>query len=110
MARRHRSRDDLRLADLDRFWRALFAGELVDAATLSEMLDANEQGHGLGVISVPQPPVQDVTLYGNGGNVVGYTTHTYYEPSTQTMIMLMTPTGRGITPRLLDDVVRWALD
>jgi len=97
-------------ADLERFWRALFAGELVDAATLSEMLDANEQGHGLGVIRVPQPPVQDVTLYGNGGKVVGYTTHTYYEPSTQTMIMLMAPTGRGITLRLLDDVVRWALD
>jgi hypothetical protein len=51
-----------------------------------------------------------VTLYGNGGKVVGYTTHTYYEASTQTVIMLMGPTGRGVPLRVLDDVVRWALD
>ena len=51
-----------------------------------------------------------MSLYGNGGKVVGYTAITYYEPTTQTTIMLMAPTGHGITPRLLDDVIHWALD
>jgi D-alanyl-D-alanine carboxypeptidase len=96
--------------DLDRFWRALFGGELVGAATLSQMIDTNDQGYGLGVIRVRRPIVPSVSLYGNGGKVVGYTTITYYEPTTQTTIMLMGPTGSGVTPRLLDDVIRWAFD
>jgi hypothetical protein len=59
---------------------------------------------------VPLPPVEGVQLYGNGGQVVGYTTHSYYDPATQTMIMLMGPTGHGVPLRVLDDVLRWALD
>lgn len=96
--------------DLDRFWRALFASELVSDATLSQMIDVNEQGYGLGVIRLPRPPVHDVSLYGNGGKVVGYTTITLYEPVTQTTIMLMGPTGHGVPPRVLDDVIRTALE
>jgi hypothetical protein len=74
------------------------------------MIDTNDQGYGLGVTRVLRSIVEGVSLYGNGGKVVGYATITYYETTTQTMIMLMGPTGRGVTPRLLNDVIRWALD
>lgn len=96
--------------DLDRFWRALFAAELVSATTLGQMIDVNEQGYGLGVIRLPGPPVPGANLYGNGGKVVGYTTITLYEPATQTTIMLMGPTGHGVPPRVLEDVIRTALE
>ncbi len=50
-------------------WRALFAGELVGTATLSQMIDTNDQGYGIGEIRVAPRSAEGVSLYGNGGEV-----------------------------------------
>lgn len=82
--------------DLETFFRALFDGRLVSRSSLSAMLDTNEQGYGLGISRLLDPPVDGVEIYGNGGGVVGYKSVVLFETGSETMVMLMTPSGHEI--------------
>ncbi len=93
--------------DLDRFLRAIFDGTLVSAGSLTEMLDTNEFGYGLGISKLLQPPVEDVEIYGNGGGLVGYKSVALYETKRRTTIIAMSPTGFSIGG-LQDRAIEWA--
>ena len=66
------------------------------STTLAAMIDTNEEGYGLGISRLLEPPVDDVEIYGNGGGVVGYKSVALYETGTGTTIIAMTPTGHGL--------------
>jgi D-alanyl-D-alanine carboxypeptidase len=99
--------------DLDRFYRALFGGELVSDASLDAMMSqdyvgSEESGHGLGVIHLLEPPVDGVNIYGNGGGVVGYKTLLMIDLESMTTVVAVSPNGFGFENQQ-DDILRWAL-
>lgn len=100
------------VTDLDRFYRALFGGDLVSAQSLEAMMrqdyvGAEESGHGLGIIHLFEPPVDDVDIYGNGGGVVGYKTLLLIDLESMTTVVAVSPNGFGFTNQQ-EDILRWA--
>ena len=97
--------------DLDRFYRALFGGELVAAASLEAMMSQDyvgaEHGQGLGIIHLLAPPVEGVHIYGNGGGTVGYQTLLLIDLNSMTTIVAISPNGFGFENQQ-DDILRWA--
>jgi D-alanyl-D-alanine carboxypeptidase len=97
--------------DLDVFYRALFAGELVSdesltAMTGEEYVGSGVSGHGLGLIRLLEPPSDDVDIWANGGGVVGYKTLLMYDLTSDTSVIVMTPTGHD--PSEQEEILRWA--
>jgi D-alanyl-D-alanine carboxypeptidase len=97
--------------DLNVFYRALFAGELISdeslhAMTGVEYVGSEVSGHGLGLIHLLEPPNADVDIWANGGGVVGYRTLLLYDLTSDTTVIVMTPTGHD--PSELEDILRWA--
>lgn len=97
--------------DLDRFYRALFGGELVSPASVEAMTSQDyvgaEFGHGLGIIHLTDPPVEGVTIYGNGGGTVGYQTLLLIELNSMTTIVAVSPNGFGFENQQ-DEILQWA--
>lgn len=100
--------------DLDTFYRALFGGDLVSPESLEAMMSqdyvgADESGHGLGIIHLLEPPVDDVTIYGNGGGTVGYQTLLLIDLDSFTTIVAVSPNGFAFENQQ-DDIIRWAFE
>ena len=99
--------------DLDRFYRALFGGELVSDASLEAMMSQEyvgaEFGQGLGVIHLIDPPVDGVNIYANGGGIVGYKTLLMIDLESMTTIIAVSPNGFGFENQQ-DEILRWAFD
>ncbi len=97
--------------DLDRFYRALFGGELVSDASLEAMMSQEyvgaEFGQGLGVIHLIDPPVDGVNIYANGGGIVGYKTLLMIDLESMTTIIAVSPNGFGFENQQ-DEILRWA--
>jgi D-alanyl-D-alanine carboxypeptidase len=98
--------------DLDRFYRALFGGELVSDDSLAAMerqeyVGSDQSGHGLGIIHLLEPPVDGVDIFGNGGGVVGYHTLLMIDLESMTTIVAVSPNGFAFENQQ-DDILRWA--
>ncbi len=99
------------VTDLDRFYRALFGGELVAGPSLDAMMSQDyvgaRFGHGLGIIHLLEPPVDGVNVYANGGGVVGYKTLLMIDLPSMTTIIAVSPNGFAFDNQQ-DDILRWA--
>lgn len=98
--------------DLDRFYRALFGGQLVGPESLKAMMSqeyvgSESSGHGIGIIHLLEPPVEGVNIYGNGGGIVGYHTLLLIDLDSMTTIVAVSPNGFAFENQQ-DDILRWA--
>lgn len=97
--------------DLDTFYRALFGGDLVSEASLAAMMRHDyvgaEFGQGLGISRLLEPPVEGVTIYANGGGVVGYKTLLLVDLESMTTIVAVSPNGFAFENQM-DELLSWA--
>ena len=77
--------DGLDAADLSTFFRALFAGELVSAASLEEMTATGSDGYGLGLALIEGTRTD---VYGHNGGIIGCLTHVAHAPDEDVTIVV----------------------
>lgn len=98
------------LADIDAFYRGLFNGDILEAATLAEMLQMNGElfgdGYGLGIGQITNDAFPDERLFGFGGEGGSYGTMAFHDPDKQrTVAMFFT---QGDRMNMFWDLVAWA--
>lgn len=88
------------MRDMDAFFRALFASEIVSDEALADMLDLNQEvfGYrfGLGLIEMIHEDHPDDVLYGFGGSGDTYGTAAFHDPSTNRTVVVYTVGGDQI--------------
>ncbi|MFF2148902.1 serine hydrolase domain-containing protein [Kitasatospora sp. NPDC058190] len=89
-------------SDLNRFYRALFGGELLPPALLGEMRTMQQtdrddhRTYGLGLEARPACP--DGSVIGHSGSVAGYTTFSFTSPDGQRQLTLAVNTDLTMPP------------
>lgn len=98
-------------ADMDRFYRGLFGGELMGSETLESMLEMDSElfgfRYGLGLLEMVRPSASDDVLYGFGGSGnMAYATAAFYDPTRDRTVTVFTTRGDQVS--LLWEAIVWA--